>query len=129
MSLLAKVTAAALAAGILFANASARPRLAPADEYFGRMKMSVLEIRNRLNDLDRRSNSSTPDQKTNILHDAGLTENALKDWEHKYPGDPWLSKDIASLARIHVHLRAPSDQWLQNRYRHYRTLLAHYIAH
>jgi hypothetical protein len=51
--------AAALLPGVLLwaEVAEARPRLAPADEYFGRARMSPLEITNRINDAERRGPS------------------------------------------------------------------------
>lgn len=107
MSFTIRIATALLIAATLCANASARARLAPADEYFGRTKMSVLEIRNRIHDLERRQDASVP-------HDAGLTEDAIRDWQRKYPGDPWLPKDIASLARI---------------YSRYHAILARHITH
>lgn len=130
MTFFAKLAAAVFAATVLYTNASARPQLAPADEYFGRMKMSVLEIGNRINDLNRRNDD-------NIIHDAGLTEDAIRDWEHNYPADPWLSKDIASLVHIYAKLHTPAARrhvrsttsWLQKRYAYYHTVLARHIKH
>lgn len=111
MPLLTRIAALLFAVLIVHANASAKARLAPADEYFGRMKMSVLEIGNRLHDLSRRNSAPA----SNVLHDAALTEDAMHAWEDKYPADPWLSKDISSLARIYAQLHTPAAQ------RRYRT--------
>jgi hypothetical protein len=89
----------ALAAAVLAASLT---HLAPADEYFGRMKMSVLEIGNRLSDLDRRAHYTKSQDIPNIIHDAGLTRDAIRDWQRKYPADPWLIKDITKLRKIYA---------------------------
>ncbi|HEV3154209.1 MAG TPA: hypothetical protein VGZ02_10430 [Candidatus Baltobacteraceae bacterium] len=79
-------------------------RLAPADEYFGRQKMSILEIGNRLRDLNIRCayhDRNVPD----MLHSASMAEDAMRDWHAKYPADPWLRKDRLALAHIYTLLR------------------------
>jgi hypothetical protein len=134
MNRLANIAAGLLAAAVLTANASARPSIAPADEYFGHMKMSILEIGNRLHDLARRTAGPQP---AGIVHDATLAEDAIRDWERKYPADPWLAKDVASLVRIYAQLHTPDAQrhlrtstsWLQKRYARYHEILAHDITH
>lgn len=108
MTIPASFAAAILTASLLCSNASATTRLAPADEYFGHMKMSVLEIGNRLNDLHRRANAPlTSQDMQSIMHDAGLTEDAIRDWKRKYPADPWLVKDIVNLKKIYAQTRQP----------------------
>ena len=63
-------------------------RMAPADEYFGRFKESILEIRNRLDAFDRQS----PDDVRRSDARRGLDNlrDAISDWQRKYPRDPWL---------------------------------------
>ena len=76
--------AVALCCALVAASAAAAPahtKLAPADEYFGRLNMSPIEITNRIADGER-GNSSY-----NVLT---LTQNAIEDWTSKYPGDPWI---------------------------------------
>jgi len=98
-------------------------RVAPADEYFGRLKMSILGIRNELRDLDQRLTYS-PDKGAEILGSALFVENAIHDWEAKYPADPWLARSVYQLthlyARIHssdAHVKAVSTlHWLVSRY-------------
>ena len=74
---------AVVVAGLIVvpAPAHAGARLAPADEYFGRAKMSPLEITNRIRDAERGRSSY-----------AGLitTQAAIEDWTQKYPDDPWI---------------------------------------
>lgn len=117
----------------LFAVGGARPqyaaaathtvRVAPADEYFGRLKMSILGIGNQLRDLALRL-QYTPDKSEAILGSAAMVEDAMRDWEHKYPGDPWLAKDVYQLTSLYAHIRtthgrscaARSLRWLLGRY-------------
>ncbi len=99
-------------------------RVAPADEYFGRLKMSILGIRNQLRDLDQRLTYS-PDRGADVMGTALFVENAIRDWESKYPADPWLARSVYQLthlyARIHSadgHVKAVSAlHWLVSRYR------------
>lgn len=99
------------------------PRVAPADEYFGRLKMSILGIRNQLHDLDMKL-QFTPEKSEDVIGAASMVEDALHDWERKYPMDPWLPKDVFQLtvmyARIHTdHGREVASRamhWLLVRY-------------
>ncbi len=80
----------------------ARGRVAPADEYFGHYKMSVLEINNRLHDCEYRAKHGV--RPSIILGDAGRTADAMADWEHKYPTDPWLPHFYWRLALLYSNL-------------------------
>ncbi|MBV8531666.1 MAG: hypothetical protein JO104_10140 [Candidatus Eremiobacteraeota bacterium] len=82
----------------------AHVRLAPADEYFGRQKMSILEIGNRLRDLAVRAHYRTSDV-ADMMNTAAMTEDAMRDWQHKYPADPWIKKDRSALDRFYASLR------------------------
>lgn len=107
------------------AAAHSRPavRVAPADEYFGRLKMSILGIRNELHDLSMRLQYS-PGKSEDVLGSAAMVEDALRDWERKYPADPWLAKSVYELtslyARIHTargrESAARTLRWLLGRY-------------
>jgi hypothetical protein len=102
---------------------AATMRVAPADEYFGRLKMSILGIRNQLHDLDARLQFS-PEKSEDVIGSASMVEDALHDWEHKYPADPWLAKDVFQLmqmySRIHTthgrQVTAHTLHWLLQRY-------------
>jgi hypothetical protein len=83
---------------------AAHIRLAPADEYFGRQKMSILEVGNRLRDMNRQLHSPSVNAH-DIVHTASMTEDAMRDWQRKYPGDPWLRKDRLALKRIYAFVR------------------------
>ena len=78
-------------------------RLAPADEYFGRQKMSILEIGNRLRDLAARVRYTDSDT-SDLMNTAAMTEDAMRDWQRKYPGDPWLKRDRSQLALVYKAL-------------------------
>ena len=105
------------------AYAKLASRVAPADEYFGRLKMSILGIRNELRDLDQRL-SYSPDAVDAVLGSAAMVEDAIHDWQAKYPADPWLPRSVYQLthlyARIHSgdgHVKAVSTlHWLVTRY-------------
>jgi hypothetical protein len=73
-------------------------RVAPADEYFGRLKMSILGIRNALRDMGLRADAD-PAHAASILGTVALTEDAMRDWERKYPHDTWIPPAILQLER------------------------------
>lgn len=64
------------------------PKNAPADEYFGRFKLSNLGIRNIIRAFRVEGNSplALPIQRTRIM----AVDMALVDWGEKYPRDLWL---------------------------------------
>lgn len=63
---------------------------APADEYFGRLKLSYLGMNNTFHDSVISSGEHTTDPA--IINKLTLAEDALKDWERKYPHDPQLPR-------------------------------------
>lgn len=75
---------------------------APADEYFGPFKESVLEIRNRLQSFERDTNWDLARHVRAIDN----VELAIEDWYHKYPRDPWLRGFSARLVRVYDRARA-----------------------
>src|SRR6202165_3064910 len=82
----------ALALAVSFsAPAFAEPsaNLAPADRYFGRLKMSILGVRNSLRDLAARADAH-PEDAEHIFDKAVLVEDALRDWHAHFPRDPWI---------------------------------------
>lgn len=80
---------------------------APADEYFGSYRMSVLGIRNVLHDIDVKIQNE-PANATRYLAMLSLTENAIVDWEHKYPSDTWLARSWYGLQ--HLYAKVHSDE-------------------
>ena len=119
----ASKTGAAHAPAKVAHPAAPKIKVAPADEYFGHLKMSILGIRNTLKDLALKAdyNQTNAEQ---IFGSAAFAEEALREWEHKYPRDPWLAKTVAGL--VHMYSKVPTVQgrakmhaalaWLTGRY-------------
>ncbi|MGB8267522.1 MAG: hypothetical protein WCE44_14430 [Candidatus Velthaea sp.] len=100
--------------------------LAPADQYFGRMKMSILGIRNTIHDMDVRASYQAPSDVQYIYNKLLLVEDALHDWQAKYPHDTWIPKMTYGLAMVYkklplddaqVHMNDQLD-WLTASYPH-----------
>jgi hypothetical protein len=79
---------------------------APADEYFGRLGMSILGVRNKVKDLGLESDIH-PDRGTAILSNALWVEDAMRDWAKKYPFDRWLPRYAYALEQMYEHI--PGD--------------------
>lgn len=78
-------------------------RVAPADEYFGKLKLSVLGIRNTIKDVG--ANLDIDQSRwTQLAIKAAFAEDAIHDWERKYPQDTWLSKTVFALERMYAKL-------------------------
>ena len=77
--------------------------LAPADEYFGRSNLSVLAIANALRDAGLRLGSGG-DPRTVLSGPLSFVSDAVKDWERKYPADPWIAKDLAALEGLFLQV-------------------------
>jgi hypothetical protein len=91
MMLVACLAPAAHAAGI--------KDLAPADQYFGQLKMSVLGIRNELNTLERRVTEG--DRNVTAMNGKlAMVDDAMRDWRAHYPRDTWLPRFEAQRARV-----------------------------
>ncbi|HEY7981762.1 MAG TPA: hypothetical protein VID19_09800 [Candidatus Eremiobacteraceae bacterium] len=71
---------------------------APADEYFGRYKLSFLGIRNIIHDMNIEGDSplALPLQQGRIHEVAG----SLADWANRYPRDKWLPGTTSSFVRF-----------------------------
>jgi hypothetical protein len=74
------------------------PAAAPADEYFGRLKLSNLGIRNIIRAFRVEGNSplALPIQRGRME----AVDSAIVDWSDKYPRDPWLSGVIFGFADV-----------------------------
>jgi hypothetical protein len=81
------------------AHANGMRDLAPADEYFGQLKMSVLGIRNELNSLERRCSGGDRDVAA-MSGKLAFVDDAMRDWRRKYPRDTWLPRYEAQRARV-----------------------------
>ncbi len=76
-------------------------KVAPADEYFGRLKMSILGIRNTIKDMSAKCDAD-PAHAAGVIGGVALTEDAMHDWEKKYPQDTWIPPAIMSLERLYA---------------------------
>jgi hypothetical protein len=64
----------------------ARASLAPADQYFGRAKMSIVGMHTAIVKLSARYHARDISD-TDLVHDAKTVESALYRWHDKYPRD------------------------------------------
>jgi hypothetical protein len=81
-------------------------KIAPADEYFGKLKMSILGIRNTIKDQGAKVDYD-PLKAPSTLNAIALTEDAIHDWQRKYPCDTWLPGTLYSLE--HFYLKIHTD--------------------
>ena len=75
---------------------------APADEYFGPLKQSILEIRNRLDRFDAFGDRTRLDYRVVAALDS--LQRSIADWQRKYPRDPWIPRYLKHL--LHEYERA-----------------------
>lgn len=102
--------------------ARAATSLAPADEYFGRLRMSVLGIRNLIGDLGGRY---AGDNAEGFLRRASFVQDAIRDWECKYPADTAIPQTLLSLNSLYQKIDldearvrgVETEWWLLSRYR------------
>ncbi len=80
---------------------------APADEYFGPHKQSILEIRNRLDRMDAKSDRELVD--SNAVVELDDVAASISDWRSQYPQDPWLPRTYARLLRTYHRAGASSS--------------------
>jgi hypothetical protein len=80
---------------------------APADEYFGPLRLSVIGMRNNLTDTASRIERGEFDAASTLKHLA-LVEASLRDWEARYPGDSWLPHMVWNLHRAYRSM--PTDE-------------------
>jgi hypothetical protein len=78
---------------------------APADEYFGKMKMSFLGINNTFHDATIMSGEHTVDH--GIVTKVSFADDALQDWSKRYPHDPQLARTYF------LAIRSEQRIWLQ----------------
>ncbi len=80
---------------------------APADEYFGPFKISVLEIKNRLTRFEAQPNRELVMSGT--IHGIDTLELAIVDWHRRYPRDSWLPGFLSRMVRVYVRAHASHD--------------------
>ncbi|HTW85314.1 MAG TPA: hypothetical protein VMD91_14685 [Candidatus Sulfotelmatobacter sp.] len=100
-------------------------KVAPADEYFGRMKMSILGIRNTIKDQGLKIDAD-PNKAPDTFGAIALTEDAMRDWQRKYPCDSWLPTTIYALEHFYAKIHTEDGvrhvhtvwAWLRRAYPH-----------
>ena len=78
-------------------------KIAPADEYFGKLKLSILGIRNTIKDQGFKIDYD-PQKAPSTLGAIALTEDAIHDWQRKYPCDTWLPGTLYALERFYLKI-------------------------
>ena len=77
--------------------------LAPADEYFGRIRLSIVGIRNSITTLSSESADTTLTP-ASLRARIAMLEEALADWGRRYPHDPGVARSRSDLASIMGHV-------------------------
>jgi hypothetical protein len=90
---------------------AAKCKIAPADEYFGRLKLSILGIRNTIKDQGFKVDYD-PQKAPSTLGSIALTEDAIHDWQRKYPCDTWLPGTLYALE--HFYLKIHTDDGVKH---------------
>jgi len=85
----------------------AKCKVAPADEYFGKLKMSILGIRNVIKDQGLKVDVF-PEKADSTLNSIALAEDAVHDWQHKYPCDNWLPGTIYAIEHFYGKIHTSS---------------------
>jgi hypothetical protein len=75
--------------------------LAPADEYFGPLKLSIIGIRNTIRDVGLRYDYNH-DIGTQTYLSAEQTERSIREWERRYPRDDQLPRAVYALQRLYT---------------------------
>lgn len=100
----AKEHAARVRAENLAAQRAAKIKaLAPADEYFGPLKLSIIGINNSMHDTGLRYDYNH-DLGNRSYDSAMLIERAIRDWANRYPKDDQLPRSIFFLQRLYTKI-------------------------
>jgi hypothetical protein len=95
--------AATKAAAAAKAHEAAIVLLAPADQYFGKLQLSVVGMRNTIRDLGLRYDVNH-DIALQTYDTALLAEISVRDWEKKYPHDDQLPHTVFYLQRLYTKI-------------------------
>jgi len=79
--------------------------LAPADEYFGHYRLSVLGIANSIRDSGNRIDEGNvgPTLDGPLM----FATDAIRAWEKQYPRDPWIARDLFAMQVVYLRVRSP----------------------
>ncbi|MEO6912816.1 MAG: hypothetical protein ABI182_02190 [Candidatus Baltobacteraceae bacterium] len=89
---------------------------APGDEYFGRLKLSYIGINNTLHDEAIQAGPYTLD--SGIISKVQFAEDAMLDWQHKYPHDPQLARTFFLMATMERKIYTAEAQDKSSKYFH-----------
>ena len=85
--------------------AAVQVRVAPADEYFGRQKLSILGINNTIHDTNLRIGFD-PAHAAKYYGQLATVQDSLLDWARKYPHDTWLPGRAYYLSHVFWQLHS-----------------------
>ncbi len=80
---------------------------APVDEYFGRLKLSPIGMRNELHLLEQRADAD-PAHAEQIFRMTDLIEDSIRDWQKHYPRDSWIPDRLRLLVEVYTHVHTPA---------------------
>jgi len=78
---------------------------APADEYFGEIRISPVGIQDEMQRISKYLDAGWGDR---MAPDALRLSTAVQDWQHQYPHDRTLPKYLAGLYRLLLRVDAPA---------------------
>ncbi len=87
---------------------AAAPRVAPVDEYFGQSSESVLEIRNRIATVESKDDADA--RAAAGVADIDQFEEAVMDWQRKYPDDPWIANALSRMVQCYARAGAATSE-------------------
>jgi len=70
---------------------------APADEYFGQQRETILAIRNHLNELDMTSDGDMSSH--TVAAELDDLQDEVFSWQKRYPNDPWVPRALSRLIK------------------------------
>lgn len=73
---------------------------APADEYFGPLKMSILGVNNAIVNVKRRQHDGVMSDDTSAA--LAQVRLSIRDCQQKYPRDPWVARATFALATTYA---------------------------
>ncbi len=85
-------------------QAASPAREAPADVSFGIYPLSVFGIENAIKRADARADDYANGVERFDVGPIAYSVVAIRDWEHRYPSDPWIPKELLGLCRFYVHV-------------------------
>ena len=73
---------------------------APMDRYFGRLKFSPLGVGNTISLISGEVDEKRLDS-SQAVSSLAFTEDAVRDWQAKFPADRWLPRTVLSIGRVY----------------------------